>query len=156
MDFASPSLYNFVGYPTLLTKRKAVWSLKQMNYSYVIDSKPENLAAIRNYFKDIATAYDIIETDAYDILISLGEAATNAIEHGGGGAVEVDFSLTDDTMTISITSRGAFVKRLPLAEEDNFRGRGILLMLALMDQVSIDEQEDSVTVVMRKRFHRAA
>ncbi|MBS3908512.1 MAG: ATP-binding protein [Actinobacteria bacterium] len=127
----------------------------QKNYFYVVESKPENLARIRDYFKDIASTNNIVDADSYDILVSIGEAATNAIEHGRGGDVEVDFDLVKDVLTVCVRSNGAFVKNIPLPEEDGFRGRGILLMLALMDQVTIDEQQDSVTVVMSKHFKRA-
>jgi serine/threonine-protein kinase RsbW len=129
--------------------------LEQENFSLVVDSKPENLARIRNYFKDIAEANNMVDADSYDILVSIGEATTNAIEHGQGGAVEVGFDLVEDILTVCVRSNGAFVKKFPLPEEDGFRGRGILLMLALMDQVTIDEQQDSVTVVMSKHFKRA-
>jgi len=129
--------------------------LVQKNYFYVVESKPENLARIRDYFKDIASTNNIVDADSYDILVSIGEAATNAIEHGRGGDVEVDFDLVKDVLTVCVRSNGAFVKNIPLPEEDGFRGRGILLMLALMDQVTIDEQQDSVTVVMSKHFKRA-
>ena len=129
--------------------------MKQENYFYVVDSKPENLARIRDYFKDIANTNNIVDEDSYDILVSIGEATTNAIEHGRGGDVEVEFDLVEDVLTVCVRSNGAFVKNIPLPEEDGFRGRGILLMLALMDQVTIDEQQDSVTVVMSKRFKRA-
>lgn len=129
--------------------------MEQENYSFVVDSKPENLARIRDYFKNIAEANNIVDADSYDILVSIGEATTNAIEHGQGGDVEVGFDLVEDILTVCVRSNGAFVKKFPLPEEDGFRGRGILLMLALMDQVTIDEQQDSVTVVMSKHFKRA-
>ncbi|MDI6816896.1 MAG: ATP-binding protein [Actinomycetota bacterium] len=129
--------------------------MEQTNYSYVVDSKPENLARIRDYFKGIAEANNMVDSDSYDILVSIGEATTNAIEHGRGGNVEVEFNLVGDVLTVCVRSNGAFIKNIPLPEEDSFRGRGILLMLALMDQVTIDEQQDSVTVVMSKHFKRA-
>ncbi|MDP2210561.1 MAG: ATP-binding protein [Candidatus Aquicultor sp.] len=129
--------------------------MEQDNYSYVVDGKPENLVRIRDYFKGIAEANNIVDSDSYDILVAIGEATTNAIEHGRGGDVEVEFDLVDDVLTVCVRSNGAFIKNIPLPEEDNFRGRGILLMLALMDQVTIDEQQDGVTVVMSKHFKRA-
>ena len=130
--------------------------LECRHYHIKLDSKPENLAVVRNFFKDIAAKHDISESDAYDILVSVGEATTNAIEHGNGTPVEILCEITHDTLHATIKSKGTFARKAPLVEEDNFRGRGILLMLALMDQVSIDDVQSSVTVVMSKKFKRAS
>lgn len=111
---------------------------------------------IREYLKDIASKHNISDSDAYDILVSVGEATTNAIEHGGGGFVEVTCDLATDVLNVTVKSKGVFSKKTPPSEEDNFRGRGILLMLALMDCVNIDDSKDGVIVTMSKSFKQAS
>ncbi|MBE0447422.1 MAG: ATP-binding protein [Actinobacteria bacterium] len=130
--------------------------LKRKNYHIKLDSKPENLTIIRNFFKGIASKHNINESDTYNILVSIGEATTNAIEHGNGGPIEIVCKVIQDTFHVIIKSKGTFSKKVQFTEEDNFRGRGILLMLALMDRVNIDGAKDGIIVTMSKKFKQAS
>jgi len=90
--------------------------------------------------------------------VAVGEATANAVEHGSPCGPEncVDITTACDgrALTIMIKDQGKFRRRMPNpGVEMSFRGRGIPLMLALMDRVTIDEAKDGTCVVLVKQIN---
>jgi len=127
-------------------------------HELVIESKGDNLAKVRNFVAKIAGDCGFNQHVVYDIKVAVGEAIANAIEHGSpkgqANHVTVVCNCSDDTLTIKVTDEGVFRRAVPSPEEDNvgYRGHGILLMLALMDKVTIDESMGGTTVSLTKRY----
>ena len=124
-----------------------------------VSSHPKHLAEGRAFVTKIAKRCHFNEEEIYDIKLAAGEALATAIEHGSPRGVQ-------DTITIScycnhkdlmivITDQGTYMGVLPNIQnmELDYRGRGILLMLALMDKVSIDELENGTAVSLTKKHH---
>ena len=85
-----------------------------------------------------------------DLLIAVGEAATNAVEHAygpGGGTVAVHMELQLPDVLATVRDKGRW--RPPRAEG---RGRGILFMRNCSDDLRIDHGPTGTNVVIRRRL----
>lgn len=121
---------------------------------FAVVSESSNLARIRDHIEFIFNYCDLDEKQLFDLQLAVGEAAANAIEHGSplGRENSVSLRATCDKefLTVTIKDEGRFKRRIhgPNGDEVNFRGRGIPLMLALMERVAIDEARDGTRVVL--------
>ncbi len=122
-----------------------------------IKSESVNLAYVRNHIRQIGEICDLNEKQVFDLQVAVGEATANAIEHGSPfgseNAVMIKARCNGTALIITVQDQGKFKRRMPgpAIEQNNFRGRGIPLMLALMDRVTIDEGKDGTRVVLLKR-----
>ena len=85
-----------------------------------------------------------------EIVLAISEALNNAIEHayrGSGGSIRLDLGVEGDLLRIDVADRGRWVEATPSAE----RGRGLMLMRTLMDDVEIDRAPDGTTVTLARR-----
>jgi len=123
-----------------------------------IRSESVNLSLVREKIKNICERCELDERQIFDLQVAVGEATANAIEHGSpfgsNNFVEVKVSCIERALTITVRDQGKFKRRMPDPgiEQTNFRGRGIPLMLALMDRVTIDEAKDGTCVVLMKKI----
>ncbi|MGE5226765.1 MAG: SpoIIE family protein phosphatase [Planctomycetaceae bacterium] len=93
----------------------------------------------------------LTDEDVESAVLALNEAAANAIEHGahdgGGGEIVVTIELRDEDLEMRVHDRGRWRER-PSAEG---RGRGLVLMHALMDDVQVERANGGTTVTLRRR-----
>jgi anti-sigma regulatory factor (Ser/Thr protein kinase) len=87
-----------------------------------------------------------------DLLVAVGEACTNAVEHAygaGGGTVTVhmELQLPDVLATIRDTGRWR-----PPDDENRGRGRGTQFMRNCSDDLRIDHGPTGTNVVIRHRL----
>ena len=90
------------------------------------------------------------DEDVDAAVLALNEAAANAIEHGAspGGEVVVAMEMRGEDLEMRVHDRGRWQER-PSAGD---RGRGLLLMRALMDDVHVESAEGGTTVTLRRRI----
>lgn len=91
-----------------------------------------------------------------DILLAIGEAATNAAEHahdGTGRSVRIVLhaAVTRGALRFTVSDDGSW-KTPP--ESSGHRGHGIRLMKALVDRVAVTSSADGTTVEMLKELTR--
>lgn len=84
------------------------------------------------------------------------EALVNALEHGSTdkhGEVEVAWEIEKKTIELAVKQEGHFFK-LESLEPSTFalRGRGLSLILGIMDRVWLEEESGKVILYMRKHF----
>ncbi|MBR8642070.1 ATP-binding protein [Streptomyces tuirus] len=77
--------------------------------------------AARRHMRDTARAWGLPQGAADDLESITGELAANALEHGGGHAITVAWSVADDTVAISVTDEGAATARPPFPRRHPFR-----------------------------------
>jgi len=124
-----------------------------------ISGHPRHLAEGRAFVTGVAKHCRFDEEEIFDIKLAVGEALANAIEHGSpGGAqdiITINCYCNHKDLMIVIRDQGTYMGVLPNIQnmEVDYRGRGILLMLALMDKVSIDELENGTAVSLTKKHH---
>jgi serine phosphatase RsbU (regulator of sigma subunit)/anti-sigma regulatory factor (Ser/Thr protein kinase) len=109
-----------------------------------------SLATLRRALRQWLRANGADEDDLIEILIAVGEAAGNAVEHAYGPS-DADFdvigSVSDGYATITVRDYGAW--RPPRGKN---RGRGTLLMQQLMDDFEVRTAGDGTEVRMRRRL----
>jgi anti-sigma regulatory factor (Ser/Thr protein kinase) len=93
---------------------------------------------------------------AQDALVAAGEAVANAIEHGHrdnpGQEIRLRAAVTANLLRLTVADSGHW---LPQGSEPAlYRGKGIALMRAMMDEVSIDTGTAGTTVTMDVRITR--
>lgn len=103
-----------------------------------VGAEPVNLAIIRRAVREWCAPLGLVPADQDDVIIALGEAIANAAEHAyppaHPGSIRVDMTHADDgTLVIGIEDDGTW--RSPRDDAD--RGRGLPLMRAVMDEVSV-------------------
>lgn len=88
-----------------------------------------------------------------DVLIAAGEAVANSIEHGHRdrpGMVTLLASALVDRVQLTVVDSGVW--KIPQPDIDVSRGRGVMLMRALMGDVTIDRTAAGTTVNMYTRI----
>jgi PAS domain S-box-containing protein len=120
---------------------------------------PSCLAVLRARLRQWLPAAGI-RREATDIMIAVGEATANAVEHATAGrpadAAPVQITLTacvTHTMVqVAVADTGSWLSPAPDREQPapGTRGHGIIFMHALMDDVTIDSSEHGTTVTLTK------
>ena len=126
-----------------------------------ITSDPHNIAQVEAFVEDVRAKYNVAD-DAYgNILISLTEAANNAMIHGNGSdpSKMVEITVTPDSrgksLTFAVTDhgKGFDYNNLPdpTAPEniDQPCGRGVFLMMQLADLVVFSNNGSTVEMKFR-------
>jgi anti-sigma regulatory factor (Ser/Thr protein kinase) len=88
-----------------------------------------------------------------EAVLALGEALNNAIEHSGPiqpAPVDISVRLVDDELSIVVSDHGRWRDR-PSRPDG---GRGLGIMRAVMDSVSIDADSAGTRVHLRKHLTR--
>ena len=102
----------------------------------------------------LADRLGLAPEDRFDVKLAATEAVTNAVKQAGEGSdVEVVLEGGDGILEVQVADRGRFVPA-PRAQRFSERGRGIPLMLALVDEVEFAQTGDGTRVRMRKRLAR--
>jgi anti-sigma regulatory factor (Ser/Thr protein kinase) len=109
---------------------------------------------MRRALRDWLGAVGANEDEAYDILVAVGEAAANAIEHAYGPApahFEIDADLDGETVAITVRDEGIW-----RAPRGLHRGRGLGLIQELMDDFDVARAESGTEVRMHRTLGTAA
>lgn len=120
----------------------------------VIPAQPWSLKTIRDAMRRWLSAVGAGPRVIADLLIAVGEACTNAVEHAYGpqrGMVSVYLELQPPDVVATVEDTGRW--RRP---RDEHRGRGTLLMRSCADEVRIDPHAMGTRVVIRRRLAQAA
>jgi anti-sigma regulatory factor (Ser/Thr protein kinase) len=116
-------------------------------FSSRVRPEPSELGGLRHRIGSWLREHHLEEEDVASVVLAVNEAVANAIEHGGRGSVDVlvDATMDEGALTIEIRDQGRWQNRP--SEPD--RGRGLLLMQALMDEVDVERSSSGTLVRMR-------
>ncbi|HWH13930.1 MAG TPA: SpoIIE family protein phosphatase, partial [Miltoncostaeaceae bacterium] len=113
---------------------------------------PAELAGIRSAARRWLREAGVRRAQADDLLIGLGEAASNAVEHAYGegepGEVEVSLGLRRGRLELRVRDHGSW-RHSEIARVNG--GRGLTLMRMVADEVVVDGGPAGTTVTMRAR-----
>jgi anti-sigma regulatory factor (Ser/Thr protein kinase) len=111
---------------------------------------PDSLAAMRRSLRSWLLGAGADEDLAYDIIVAVGEAAANAVEHAYG-PVDDEFDVVadrdGDDAVFTIVDSGRW-----RASRGSNRGRGLALMRELMDDVQVESADGGTAVTLRRRL----
>lgn len=116
-----------------------------------VPARPGQLAGLRRALREWLAQAGVDEQDVTSVLVAVGEATSNAVEHAyvdaETGLVRLTARLgADGVLAVQVIDNGRW--RPPAAPTEN-RGRGFPLMRATMDEVEVIRQPDGTTVQMR-------
>ncbi|VBA32928.1 Sensor histidine kinase TmoS [Mycobacterium innocens] len=119
-----------------------------------LPARASQLAATRSALRGWLARTMIGPGQAQDVLIAVGEALANAIEHGHRrdpqGTIVLRAIALADRLQLTITDTGSW--KPPRPPQDSHRGRGIALMRTLMDDVTIHAGRLGTTVHLHARI----
>jgi anti-sigma regulatory factor (Ser/Thr protein kinase) len=130
--------------PTAPTRRRA-WRLRSVDSS---------LPTLRRELSALLTTSELSEDESYDLLLSVSEAASNAVEHAQDPCepfFDVVAELDEATVTVTVTDHGRWLP--PTASA--FRGRGLAMMRILAD-TTVTTGGGGTTVTIRSVHALAA
>ena len=117
------------------------------------EADPEVLSSLRRQLGRWLRENGVDDHSAFDIVLACSEAGANAAEHAyppQEGHFDVDALREADQVVITVTDSGTW-----RPESDSRRGRGLMLMRGLIDEVSVDRGVPEGTVVtLRRRVSR--
>jgi serine phosphatase RsbU (regulator of sigma subunit)/anti-sigma regulatory factor (Ser/Thr protein kinase)/transcriptional regulator with GAF, ATPase, and Fis domain len=112
------------------------------------------LAPTRKALRSWLTRAGLGPEQAMDVLIAAGEAVANAVEHGHrhgpDGTISLDATVLVDQVQLTITDTGSWKPPQPVTEAH--RGRGIILMRRLMQDVKISPETSGTTVQLSAKI----
>ena len=103
------------------------------------------------------TLGDVDQDVVADVLLALDEAVSNAVRHGSRGGEPVLVSVESDGEWVEMTVRdGGPTPRLPRLPAEpppvlQTGGRGLWLILQLVDEVRLQRIDDGTRLTMRRR-----
>jgi anti-sigma regulatory factor (Ser/Thr protein kinase) len=116
----------------------------------------DGLSKMRAQLREWLSNRGIDGNDAYAILVAVGEAAMNSVEHAyseGGGLLRIEATDARDEIICCVTDTGAWHDNAARAT----RGNGLPIMKELMHDVTIDRRSTGTSVTLRYRIvNRAA
>jgi PAS domain S-box-containing protein len=111
-----------------------------------------NARHVRHDFQDWLAYYELGTEAEADLALAIGEALANSVEHayssGAPGIVDVDGVLTDGLLRLVVRDHGLW--RAP--HDDPHRGRGMMLMRRLVDEVRVDTDGRGTAVTLEYRL----
>lgn len=116
----------------------------------VVPALPWSLRDIRVAVRRWLSAVGAAPRAVADLLVAVGEAATNAVEHAygpGGGTVTVHMELQRPDVLVTVRDTGRW--RPPRSQG---RGRGTLFMRNCSDDLRIDHGPTGTNVVIRRHL----
>ncbi len=102
-------------------------------------SHPSSLYPVRQFIREQASANALSQAVTDDVVLATSEACVNAVLHASTRTIRVTWRCAVGCAEVLVEDDGIFHRRLPMPEMDGPSGRGILLMTAVMDEVTIRE-----------------
>ncbi|MEU3465820.1 SpoIIE family protein phosphatase [Streptomyces sp. NPDC006733] len=117
-------------------------------------AESSQLAPVRQRLRGWLAQCDLPPTTVQSVLVAAGEACANAIEHGHrdapGDPIHFRAEAFVDNLRLTIADSGCW--KDPQPERNTHRGRGMSLMRALMQDVTITPGPTGTTVDMQTRI----
>lgn len=117
-------------------------------------AESSQLAPVRRALRTWLAQCDLPAQTIQNVLVAAGEACANAIEHGHrdapGDIVRLRAEAFVDNLRLIVADTGRW--KSPKAEENAHRGRGVALMRAMMQQVTITPGPSGTIVDMHTRI----
>jgi PAS domain S-box-containing protein len=113
------------------------------------DAVPKRLAGIRYRLREWLIGAGVGNELVGDVLLAVGEACTNTIEHAyrgrPPGAMRVDADIEGDELSVRVVDFGTW---RPPAADPGTRGRGLRLIRAVSNIAGVDPSTTGTTVAM--------
>jgi anti-sigma regulatory factor (Ser/Thr protein kinase) len=115
----------------------------------ILHNHPSATRKLRATLDGIADAYELPSDERFELKFAATEALTNALKSASEDPIHVRIVPSEETIEIEVRDRGGFDAARGVEAEG---GRGIPLMLALVDEVEFSSGATGTRVRMRKRI----
>ncbi len=116
-----------------------------------IAAAPDAVGRVRERLRAWLDSLSLDPDDQLAILVAVGEACTNAIEHaysdGGANLFRVEAGVRDGSLVCCVTDTGAWKDNATRTA----RGNGLAIMRELMDEVLVDRRPNGTSVTLTYR-----
>ena len=110
----------------------------------------DRLHAIRAFVRDETERAQLPPDVVRDMVLAVSEACANSALHSESEDVRVRLTITGNRVEACVEDSGVFSRRMPTPEIGTRGGRGIPLMMAVVDEFAIQEgHEDAPGTVVR-------
>jgi anti-sigma regulatory factor (Ser/Thr protein kinase) len=119
----------------------------------IFPADPISLRDIRTFVRAEALKATLGDESAEELTLAVSEAAANSIRHTQTTSIRLEARIEGSCLVVEVEDEGTFDSRMPIPELEGPGGRGILLMTAFADEVSILEgtpQDPGTTVRLVK------
>lgn len=121
-----------------------------------ITANPEYVGIIRLTTSGIANKIGFPIDDIEDMKVAVSEACTNAIKHSSDDIFYITFNILKNGLNIEIkdNGKGCNVSCLgkPDLENPKENGLGIFIIQTLMDEVSIESEDNHGTIIKMTKY----
>jgi anti-sigma regulatory factor (Ser/Thr protein kinase) len=118
--------------------------------SLTLPADPSSLARLRRRLARFLHATGASEAEQYEVMLTICEAAGNAIEHAygpGDATFDVEVEFAGGELMATVRDSGSWRER-----RGEHRGRGLSIIEKLMDDVKVAAEDDGTVVTMRRRL----
>jgi PAS domain S-box-containing protein len=118
--------------------------------SLMLPAEPASLEGLRRRLARFLHATGADATEQYEVMLTICEAAGNAIEHAygpGDATFEVEVALADGELVATVRDSGNWRER-----RNEHHGRGLSIIEKLMDDVNVTAGAEGTVVTMRRRL----
>ena len=120
-----------------------------------IPAEQARLADVRRFAERAAAECGFGRPEVQQIKLAVNEAAANAVEHGSASAsdeVRLRANAEDGELAVYVADAGRYLP-MPSAEPDlDERGRGLLVMKLLMDEVDVRPSDRGTVIRLSRRL----
>ena len=139
-------------------RRTGAGSNLDVGLALTVRSDPKYLSLIRGVTADVCESLGISLDTAYGVKLAVGEAVSNAMEHGSpngkADSVQIVFAKSENSLRVDVIDAGpgiCFPVNMRRCRRRN-RGFGLSLMRSLMDTVDFVRVEQGTHLAMTKRL----
>jgi serine/threonine-protein kinase RsbW len=123
-----------------------------MKFSLALPREALSVPVIRRVLGDALRGLGVSEDCIGDILVAASEACTNVVRHSTTSEYEVVGSIDDETCELTITDHGTGFRRPRPLDDLAESGRGMGIMRALVDDLTLSATANGVSVALCKRL----
>ncbi len=120
---------------------------------------PAALHDIRDFIRQKAKKARLDSQETEDLVLAVSEAATNAVVHSDTSEILLVCVRSASHIEICVQDQGIYKHRIPTPDRTDIGGRGIPIMVALMDDVTLSpgtQERPGTTIRLTKRLHAGA
>jgi anti-sigma regulatory factor (Ser/Thr protein kinase) len=124
------------------------------SFAVALPAMPEHVRTSRHKLAQWLSGTVITSARMSDILLAVGEAVANSVEHGSqldpARLVSMRASICDEILTVTVSDQGCWIHPpKPSAAPSRDRGRGLFLINELANQVDINRSAQGTQITMQ-------
>jgi anti-sigma regulatory factor (Ser/Thr protein kinase) len=124
-----------------------------------IDADLGRLREAREWAEEAAREFGFGPDQCYQVKLAMSEAVANAIQHGSASPedpIHISAQSRDDDLIFEVRDTGVYVEPDEPLDEMAERGRGLVVVSLVMDEVDLKPGEDGSVLRFVKRLEPAA